>query len=123
MAGQRSRLGLDGVGHVVEIVLHGSGVHVVEDGAGSTWRAIDDRGERLKLDQRIELVLALSWHVEGKHPVLETVGDIGRGRQIVDGIGHQVGRDKVWRTGTVDYRHAGVYPLEQVKLRNLHPLS
>ena len=58
MARQRPYSFLNSVRHVVKILPHGLGVHVVKDRSGRSWSPVDNAGERFELDHGVKLPLA-----------------------------------------------------------------
>ena len=88
MVGQRAQLSFDAVGHTVEILAHGSRVHMVQDGACGTGSAINYAGEGVVLHHIIYLPLAGgNLHLDGVP--LHLVGNVLGLGEVVYRIRHQ----------------------------------
>ena len=114
MLRERSKPGLDPVGHAVEVLAHGFGVHVVEDGTCRSGRPVDDAGEGIVLHHVIHLPLAGGdLHLEDV--ILESVRHVDRLAEVVDGIRNQQGFQKLWGTPGIGNRYTRVQLLENVE--------
>ena len=118
VARERAGLGLDRIGHMVQVSPHRRLVHVVEDGTGGTRGAVDDAGEGVEADQGIDHMLSFR-DIQGYDIIHEAVGDIHDLTDVIDGVGSQFHRNQLAGTARIGKRHTGIHHLVEVELRHL----
>ena len=118
VARERTGLGLDRVGHMVQVSPHRGRIHMVEDGAGGTGSPVDDTGEGIEADQGIDHMLPFR-DIQGDDIIHEAVGNIHDLAEIVDGVRGQFHRNQLAGTARIGKRHTGIHHFVEVELRHL----
>ena len=122
MLRQRPEPGLDRVGHVVQIVTHGGGIHVVKNRTGRARSTVDHAGEGIVLHHSVELPVAFRY-IHRDHIAFDVARQINRLTEVVDRVRSETDRHKFRSTAGVHLRHPGIYILEYVELGHLEPLA
>ena len=107
---------------MVQVLAHGDGVHMVQDGTGGTGSAVDHAGEGFVLDQRIHLPLALG-DGRGDYSVHELVGEVYHLADVADGVGGQEHADQFRGAAGVGDGYAGIHRLVDVVFGHLEERS
>ena len=104
MVRERSQLGLDGIGHMVEILAHGKGIHMVKYGPCRSRSSVYHACEGFELHHRIELPLPFR-NIHLDYPVLHLVGDVDSLGKVVDRVRCQKQGNQVRSPADIDFGH------------------